>query len=120
MTFASWRQTACFGERPRVQAAAPAEPHIAVSQPEARIAEARVAAGAGQRAPLRVAPKRETRRQITIDFERLHERGFALPVDQSALAEELRALELLVSARETELVRRVTPREQLPLEGGRT
>jgi receptor protein-tyrosine kinase len=41
---------------------------------------------------LRVAPKRETRRQITIDFERLHERGFALPVDQSALAEELRLI----------------------------
>jgi protein-tyrosine kinase len=74
------------------EAAAPAETHIAIPQSEARIAEARVAAGAGPRAPLRVAPKRETRRQITIDFERLHERGFALPVDQSALAEELRLI----------------------------
>lgn len=72
------------------EAAAPAETPIAI--PEARVAEARVASGAGQRAPLRVAPKRETRRQITIDFERLHERGFALPVDQSALAEELRLI----------------------------
>jgi len=37
-------------------------------------------------------PKRETRRQITIDFTRLSEKGFALPVDQSTLAEELRLI----------------------------
>jgi protein-tyrosine kinase len=36
--------------------------------------------------------KRETRRQATIDFARLKERGFALPVDQTALAEELRLI----------------------------
>lgn len=44
----------------------------------------RVAASAGAR--------RETRRQATIDFDRLREQGFALPVDQSALAEELRLI----------------------------
>jgi protein-tyrosine kinase len=44
------------------------------------------------REPVKVAPKRETRRQVTIDFERLTEKGFALPVDQSALAEELRLI----------------------------
>jgi protein-tyrosine kinase len=43
-------------------------------------------------AALRPSPKRETRRQITIDFERLREKGFALPVDQTALAEELRLI----------------------------
>ena len=36
--------------------------------------------------------KRETRRQSTIDFARLKEKGFALPVDQTALAEELRLI----------------------------
>lgn len=44
--------------------------------------------------------KRETRRQSTIDFARLKEKGFALPVDQTALAEELRLIKrpLLASA----------------------
>lgn len=46
----------------------------------------------GVREALKAAPKRETRRQVTIDFERLKEKGFALPVDQSALAEELRLI----------------------------
>jgi protein-tyrosine kinase len=47
------------------------------------------------RGAARLAPgvgKRETRRQMTIDFDRLREQGFALPVDQSALAEELRLI----------------------------
>ncbi len=39
-----------------------------------------------------VLKKRETRRQSTIDFARLKEKGFALPVDQTALAEELRLI----------------------------
>jgi protein-tyrosine kinase len=39
-----------------------------------------------------VGARRETRRQITIDFDRLREQGFALPVDQTALAEELRLI----------------------------
>ncbi len=39
-----------------------------------------------------VPPRRETRKHITIDFERLRARGFALPDDQSALAEELRLI----------------------------
>jgi protein-tyrosine kinase len=43
-------------------------------------------------APARPISKRETRRQITLDFERLKEKGFALPVDQTALAEELRLI----------------------------
>jgi protein-tyrosine kinase len=38
------------------------------------------------------AARRETRRQIAIDFERLRSQGYALPVDQSALAEELRLI----------------------------
>jgi protein-tyrosine kinase len=58
----------------------------------ARPAES-VVATAARSAP-RVAPgaRRETRRQATIDFDRLREQGFALPVDQSALAEELRLI----------------------------
>ena len=61
------------------------------TRPESRMATAargaaRVAVSAGGN------PKRETRRQITIDFDRLREQGFALPVDQSALAEELRLI----------------------------
>jgi receptor protein-tyrosine kinase len=47
-----------------------------------------VARGAG----LRPLAKRETRRQATIDFARLKEKGFALPVDQTPLAEELRLI----------------------------
>src|SRR5215469_60114 len=39
-----------------------------------------------------VGSRRETRRQATIDFERLRREGFALPVDQTALAEELRLI----------------------------
>jgi receptor protein-tyrosine kinase len=35
---------------------------------------------------------RETRRQITIDFDRLRSMGFALPADQSAIAEEFRLI----------------------------
>jgi len=49
-----------------------------------RVARAAPAPAAGAR--------RETRRQITIDFDRLRAQGFALPVDQSALAEELRLI----------------------------
>ena len=67
-------------------------PHEAVvhQQQEARLA--------AQREPVRIAgtsmggARRETRRQITIDFDRLRGQGFALPVDQSALAEELRLI----------------------------
>jgi len=57
---------------------------------ESVVIESRATAARG--APLRPVPKRETRRQITIDFERLRDRGFALPVDQTALAEELRLI----------------------------
>jgi protein-tyrosine kinase len=39
-----------------------------------------------------VIRKRATQRQITIDFERLRDNGFALPADQSVLAEELRLI----------------------------
>lgn len=39
-----------------------------------------------------VGARRETRRQAVIDFERLRREGFALPVDQTALAEELRLI----------------------------
>lgn len=39
-----------------------------------------------------VGTRRETRRQATIDFDRLRRAGFALPVDQTALAEELRLI----------------------------
>ena len=39
-----------------------------------------------------VGARRETRRQATIDVERLRRLGFALPVDQTALAEELRLI----------------------------
>lgn len=73
-------------------------PHEAPArQQESHQHEARVAAA--QRGPVRVAggasaggARRETRRQITIDFDRLRGQGFALPVDQSALAEELRLI----------------------------
>jgi len=65
--------------------AVPARPAESVVATAARGA-ARAAPGAG------VGARRETRRQITIDFERLREQGFALPVDQSALAEELRLI----------------------------
>lgn len=59
-------------------------------QQEARLAAARGPARvAGASAP---GARRETKRQITIDFERLRGQGFALPVDQSALAEELRLI----------------------------
>jgi len=61
-------------------AARPAESFVATAARGAM----RAAAGAGAR--------RETRRQTTIDFDRLREQGFALPVDQSALAEELRLI----------------------------
>lgn len=70
---------------------AAAEPAAAFGQ-ETRLA-------ATQRGGMRMAvnapavgPRRETRRQITIDFDRLREQGFALPVDQSSLAEELRLI----------------------------
>jgi len=63
----------------------PARPAESVVATAARGA-ARVAAGAG------VGARRETRRQTTIDFDRLRDQGFALPVDQSALAEELRLI----------------------------
>jgi len=56
----------------------------------AREPESRAAAPRAMRAA--AGAKRETRRQITIDFDRLREQGFALPVDQSALAEELRLI----------------------------
>ena len=67
---------------------------------EARMATAqRAAGGTALRAAVNAAPvsapaigRRETRRQITIDFDRLREQGFALPVDQTALAEELRLI----------------------------
>jgi receptor protein-tyrosine kinase len=60
---------------------------------EKGLAEAGFARGAALK-------KRETRRQATIDFARLKEKGFALPVDQTALAEELRLIKrpLLASA----------------------
>ena len=35
---------------------------------------------------------RETRRQVAIDFDRLRSMGFALPADQSAIAEEFRLI----------------------------
>lgn len=53
---------------------------------ETKRAETKVVAGAAARVAPRVAPRRETRRQITVDFERLSEKGYALPVDQSTLA----------------------------------
>jgi len=62
---------------------------------EARVATAqRAAGGAALRAAVNAPAigRRETRRQITIDFDRLREQGFALPVDQTALAEELRLI----------------------------
>jgi len=63
---------------------------------EARLATAqRAVSGGALRAAVNAAPavgRRETRRQITIDFDRLREQGFALPVDQTALAEELRLI----------------------------
>jgi receptor protein-tyrosine kinase len=36
--------------------------------------------------------ERQTQRQITIDFDRLRSMGFALPADQSAIAEEIRLI----------------------------
>lgn len=46
-----------------------------------------------QEAPHRFAkPGRETRHQTTIDFERLRRMGFALPGDQSSIAEEVRLI----------------------------
>jgi receptor protein-tyrosine kinase len=36
--------------------------------------------------------RRETRRQVAVDLDRLRAKGFALPGDQSALAEELRLI----------------------------
>jgi protein-tyrosine kinase len=42
--------------------------------------------------PAREDSGRETRRQITIDFDRLRSMGFALPADQSAIAEEFRLI----------------------------
>lgn len=57
------------------------------------LAAAESAAAAGRVA--RATPgatRRETRRQIAIDFDRLRTQGYALPVDQSALAEELRLI----------------------------
>ena len=69
----------------------PAEKLVATAQ--------RAAAGTTMRAAVNASPlsapsvaRRETRRQITIDFDRLREQGFALPVDQTALAEELRLI----------------------------
>jgi exopolysaccharide/PEP-CTERM locus tyrosine autokinase len=50
------------------------------------------AAGRAARAPQGAGARRETRRQIAIDFDRLRTQGYALPVDQSALAEELRLI----------------------------
>jgi protein-tyrosine kinase len=71
-------------EAAELGAAGPARPPDSlVATATAARSTARVAAGVG---------KRETRRQITIDFDRLREQGFALPVDQSALAEELRLI----------------------------
>ena len=68
----------------------------AAFQQEARVAVAqRASAGAAMRVAVNAPPvgaRRETRRQITIDFDRLREQGFALPVDQTALAEELRLI----------------------------
>lgn len=60
--------------------------------PAAATITATAPAPSAPRTPPRPLQKRETRRQITIDFERLKEKGFALPVDQSALAEELRLI----------------------------
>jgi protein-tyrosine kinase len=44
--------------------------------------------------PLRkaVEPRRQTQRQITLDFDRLHAMGFTTPGDQSTLAEEFRLI----------------------------
>jgi protein-tyrosine kinase len=50
------------------------------------------AAAAGRARATPGAARRETRRQIAIDFDRLRSQGYALPVDQSALAEELRLI----------------------------
>src|ERR1700758_2588895 len=42
--------------------------------------------------PAREDLGRETRRQIAVDFDRLRSMGFALPADQSAIAEEFRLI----------------------------
>ena len=55
-------------------------------------AAASAAAAARARATPGAGARRETRRQIAIDFDRLRTQGYALPVDQSALAEELRLI----------------------------
>ena len=46
-------------------------------------------------------PRRETRRRVTIDFERLQQKGFALPGDETNVAEEFRLIKrpLLAAAR---------------------
>jgi receptor protein-tyrosine kinase len=67
----------------------------AAFQPEARVAATAQRAGGAMRVAVNAPPvgaRRETRRQITIDLDRLREQGFALPVDQTALAEELRLI----------------------------
>jgi len=69
-----------------------ASPASATTTATTPAAAATAPAPSAPRTPPRPLQKRETRRQITIDFERLKEKGFALPVDQSALAEELRLI----------------------------
>jgi receptor protein-tyrosine kinase len=65
--------------------AVPARPDSVAATATAARGALRLSTGAG-------VGKRETRRQTTIDFDRLRDQGFALPVDQSALAEELRLI----------------------------
>jgi len=69
-----------------IAARAPSPGPTASPRPAVRAPSPAVAVGAG------VGARRETRRQATIDFERLRREGFALPVDQTALAEELRLI----------------------------
>lgn len=65
---------------------APPQPHADALEPQERSAK----------------PRRETRRQVTLDFDRLRGMGFALPGDQSSIAEEFRLIKRpLLSAAQT-------------------
>jgi protein-tyrosine kinase len=63
-----------------------------------RLGSGEFLSGSAQGTPVQEAPqapvgaRRETQRQITIDFDRLRAKGFALPGDETLLTEELRLI----------------------------
>lgn len=90
--------TAPWAEPPAPVHPAPAPPPAAPAAPAAIVAPAPASAPAPAPAPAPVAPvadtapRRQTRKQITIDYERLRAMGFVVPGDQSMIAEEIRLI----------------------------